>query len=469
MRRFLGSVLLFAGIVFAQNKNPFLKQKLYVNPTFFSDIESTIKGATNSLEIQHLKIAQNAPSAYWLDVKSKVRLDSSELSTMNGIMADANRRTPVAMTTFIVYDLPNRDCNARASNGEICCTVDPQTKRCNYLAAGDCSVAIQDYKTNYIDNIVAILQKYPKVPVALVIEPDSLPNLVTNLGNPACSNLATQNAYKQGISYAVAQIAQKTPWVAMYLDAGHGGWLGWDNNLVGFQTLVNSLNILSSLRGFATNVANYQPIGKICPSARWCLPVNNKQSDLCCSDPCRLTTQWNSAVNELNYVQLLDTIFPLKNYIIDTGRNAVGSARQDCANWCNPRNTGMGQFPTTETNSSGLVDAFLWLKTPGESDGCTQILPDSTACPRFDSMCASQDSIGSSAGEPRAPEAGRWFDYQIRMLARNANFGKVDLSIVSMPTTTPETTPPTTPPTVPVAPVAPPKGLKCEVCSISFS
>jgi hypothetical protein len=32
------------------------------------------------------------------------------------------------------------------------------------------------------------------------------------------------------------------------------------------------------------------------------------------------------------------------------------------------------------------------------------------------------DSIGSRGGEPRAPEAGRWFDYEVQMLAQNANF-----------------------------------------------
>jgi len=35
-------------------------------------------------------------------------------------------------------------------------------------------------------------------------------------------------------------------------------------------------------------------------------------------------------------------------------------------------------------------------------------------------MCGSVDSIGSAQGEPRAPEAGQWFDYQIKQLAQNA-------------------------------------------------
>merc|ERR1719444_753598 len=57
-----------------------------------------------------------------------------------------------------------------------------------------------------------------------------------------------------------------------------------------------------------------------------------------------------------------------------------------------------------------------------ESDGCTQKLPDGTSCPRFDGKCGSVDSIGSKPSEPRAPEAGHWFDYQVKQLAANARF-----------------------------------------------
>merc|ERR1712028_296645 len=54
------------------------------------------------------------------------------------------------------------------------------------------------------------------------------------------------------------------------------------------------------------------------------------------------------------------------------------------------------------------------------SDGCTEELPDGSSCPRYDTMCGSADSIGSQSGEPRAPEAGAWFDFQVKQLATNA-------------------------------------------------
>lgn len=71
---------------------------------------------------------------------------------------------------------------ALASNGEICCTYN-EDGTCDYLAEGDCAEGIEKYKTEYIDPLVKILADYhEKVPIALVIEPDSLPNLASNLG-----------------------------------------------------------------------------------------------------------------------------------------------------------------------------------------------------------------------------------------------------------------------------------------------
>ena len=44
----------------------------------------------------------------------------------------------------------------------------------------------------------------------------------------------------------------------MYLDAAHGGWLGWADNMVKYIDLLKSMSFsLTSLRGFTTNVANY--------------------------------------------------------------------------------------------------------------------------------------------------------------------------------------------------------------------
>jgi cellulose 1,4-beta-cellobiosidase len=75
--------------------------------------------------------------------------------------------------------------------------------------------------------IVAAIKSFPNINVVLIIEPDSLPNLVTNANLTTCSNSASD--YKSGVAYALKNL--NLPNVAMYIDAGHGGWLGWNANL----------------------------------------------------------------------------------------------------------------------------------------------------------------------------------------------------------------------------------------------
>ncbi len=55
-----------------------------------------------------------------------------------------------------------------------------------------------------------------------------------------------------------------------------------------------------------------------------------------------------------------------KHFVIDTSRNGNGGTSK--AQWCNPSGQALGSAPTTRTNNP-LVDALLWIKQPGESDG----------------------------------------------------------------------------------------------------
>merc|ERR1719195_2431874 len=85
--------------------------------------------------------------------------------------------------------------------------------------------------------------------------------------------------------------------------------------------------------------------------------------------------------------------------------------RQDCSNWCNINNSGLGRRPEACPTGLGFdVDALVWAKTPGESDGTS----DSSAS-RFDPKCDSADSYKPS------PEAGAWSDAFFLMLCKNAN------------------------------------------------
>jgi len=406
--------------------NPFSGKQFYVNPSYQAELATSISSCTppacSAQTKQTLQSMSNVASAYWIDVMAKIKGNTTK--TVQGILADAASRATPPLVVLIVYDLPNRDCHAKSSNGEICCNPNSDGT-CNYDLGGDCAQGLQTYKTQYIDPLVALFAQYQnKVPIVAIIEPDSLPNLATNQADPHCGNSATQTAYTVGIPYAINQIHSLAPQVTMYVDGAHGGWLGWPNNMQAFVQIIQKLGVTQMIRGFSNNVANYQPIGIACSQTNWCLN-NQHPSDPCCSDPCHLLSQYNPANNELNYVEEMASAFQqatgwIPFFVTDTGRDAVASERQDCANWCNIRGAGIGWTPRTNTGSQ-YIDAFYWLKTPGESDGCTQILPDGTTCPRFDSMCASADSIGSRSGEPRCPQAGQWFDYDVKMLAANAN------------------------------------------------
>jgi len=459
--------------------NPFAGHAFYVNPSYQAELDASIATSTDPNVTATLKQMREVPSAYWIDVKSKIT--GSDTKSVGGILADAASKSPPQLITLIVYDLPNRDCKAKASNGEICCNPNADGT-CDYNKGGTCDAGLAEYQKDYIDPFSTIVKKYiGKVPIVLIVEPDSLPNLASNMQDPHCGNDATVTSYKSGVAYAVNTFAAagctgEASQCTMYIDAAHGGWLGWDDNLVAFTNVISELNIASKIRGFSTNVANYQPLGEQCPFVPnkyggsptrndFCLPGGaGGPSHPCCADPCNLEHQYNPGNNELNYAQSLVFVMGMKipgfspKVVIDTGRNGMETkVRSDCANWCNPRGMGVGHFPTVDTANSSYIDAYYWLKTPGESDGCTASLPDGSSCPRFDSFCGSPDSIGSASGEPRAPQAGQWFDYQIKQLASNANMGP-------LPPPGPPTPPPPTPAPPTPTPPTPSPAATCNAC-----
>lgn len=450
---FLSGSVSAAPIARSDISNPFEGHPWYVNPAYQQELDISIKHAAGKVK-KTLQSMRELPSAYWIDNKSKIQ--GKNTSTLEGILEDAVKQSPVPLVVVMLYDLPNRDCDAKASNGEICCYKNMDGS-CDYSKAGDCKDGLAEYQSEYVDPFANVLKQYHKrVQIVVVVEPDSLPNLATNSGNPHCGNSATSTAYTKGVAYAVNTISQQAPSVALYLDAAHGGWLGWKDNAQSFVNVIKQMGIASKLRGFSSNVANYQALGTPCPSSAFDnqLPLYCQQnsSDACCQDPCKLLSQWNSGNNELNYVQMMSKMMSnsiagfAPRWIIDTGRNGVEAERSDCSNWCNIRGAGIGHRPTIDTPLPKLVDSFFWLKTPGESDGCTQTLPSGEQCARFDSMCASSDSIGTKPGEPNAPEAGKWFDYQIQSLAANAKMGPPPGPVPGPGPPTPPVPPPPPPP-----------------------
>lgn len=111
------------------------------------------------------------------------------------------------------------------------------------------------------DKVIAgIIKAAPNQAFALIIEPDSLPNLVTNIDETACQNSAS--GYEEGVAYALKTL--NLPNVVMYVDAGHGGWLGWNDNLKpGAEELAKVYKAAGSpsqVRGISTNVAGWNSL-----------------------------------------------------------------------------------------------------------------------------------------------------------------------------------------------------------------
>jgi endoglucanase len=77
-------------------------------------------------------------------------------------------------------------------------------------------------------------------------------------------------------------------------------------------------------------------------------------------------SNFHSVQANVSYGQQLSRLVGGKHFVIDTSRNGRGAAVE--RNWCNAPNQALGRAPTTQTGNS-LVDAFLWIKTPGQSDG----------------------------------------------------------------------------------------------------
>jgi cellulose 1,4-beta-cellobiosidase len=350
--------------------NPFEGAQLYVNPDYVKAVEGL--AASHPDQKALLKKLAALPTAIWLswlkDTKDLPRyLDDALQQQRSG-------GKPV-VPTFVIYDLPNRDCNAAASAGE--------------LPANDEGEA--RYQRDYIDVIAAAFAAHPELRIAIVVEPDSLANLVTNLENPKCQ--AAEGIYKRGIAYAIAKLS--LPNVFIYLDAAHAGWLGWPRNLAKAVPLFKEVMAMGGgaerVRGFALNVSNYDSTRN---------PTNPPR------DP-------NAAPNdELGYVADLSKALAAagvagKAFVIDTGRNGKPFIRTSPGNWCNVKGAGLGERPVA--GPAPNVDAYLHIKVPGESDGTA----DSKAA-RFDTNCASDDAT------PGAPEAGAMFEPYLMDLLKNA-------------------------------------------------
>jgi endoglucanase len=153
----------------------------------------------------------------------------------------------------------------------------------------------------------------------VVLEPDAL-GLLTK-----CLSLADQKARVAMMKDAV-DVLEGTPGVSVYIDAGHANWIA-----AGEMAKRLKAAGIANADGFALNVSNYV-----------------------------------ASSDNIEYGRAISALLGSKHFIIDTGRNGNGATAD--AEWCNPKGRALGTPPTTDTGDP-LVDAFFWIKPPGESDG----------------------------------------------------------------------------------------------------
>jgi cellulose 1,4-beta-cellobiosidase len=433
----LGVVLPSAALAQTHVDNPFVGATVYRNPDYAAKVQTSIDRTTDATLRSKMQIVAQTPTFVWLD--RIVAIDGTGggaglVQHLDNALAQRQGATPI-VAQFVVYDLPGRDCAALASNGEL-----PLT------AAG-----LARYRTEYIDRIAAIMARpaYSTIRIVTVVEPDSLPNLVTNLSDPECAQANSTQIYAQGIQYALDKL-HAIPNVYTYLDIGHSGWLGWPNNASGavtlFTNVVNGTTArLASLDGFVTNTANDTSLREPFLTATQSVggqPVMSANF-----------YQFNPQIDEISFTADLYSRFtgagwPTSlGFLIDTSRNGWGGPgrptgastssdlntfvnqskidpRQHRGLWCNQSGAGLGERPQAAPPGfpSSHLDAFVWVKPPGDSDGASSVIPNDEG-KGFDRMC--DPTFLSPLGVltnalPNAPLSGHWFHTQFVQLVTNA-------------------------------------------------
>ncbi|KAL2756546.1 glycoside hydrolase family 6 protein [Sodiomyces alcalophilus JCM 7366] len=360
----------------AYEGNPFADIQLYPDPYYVDEIQNIAIPQMNDTElIRKAEVVAGISTFQWLDIMDKIPLMNS---TLHEIRAANNAgANPPYAATLVIYNFPDRDCSAKASAGELHIDQD----------------GVNIYKTQYIDPIRDLVEEFSDIRIIFAYEPDGLANLITNMEVPKCANAAP--VYREVTEYALSTL--NLPNVAIYIDAGHAGWLGWEGNLAltaaEYAEVYHNAGSPRAVRGLVTNVSNFNGYNLTEPPA-FTEPNEN----------------WDESKFHAAIAPHLEAEGFPAHFIVDLGRaGQQPGGREEWGHWCNVKDSGFGPRPNTDTGID-LLDAVVWVKPGGEGDGTS----DPNAA-RFDETCQSP-----SAFVP-APEAGAWFQEYFVMLLENAN------------------------------------------------
>jgi endoglucanase len=350
------------------------------------------------------------PQAIWFTGESPHRVQQAVKNTVR--RAAGKGTIPI----LVAYNVPFRDCAQFSAGG---------------------ATTVEEYKA-WIDGFAAGIGSEKAI---VILEPDGLGIIpwykqfrgLPSEGayewcQPAEADEATAADERfEMLNYAVDALKAQ-PNVKVYLDGTHSSWLGSGDAA---HRLVQAG--VARADGFYLNVSNYRYTEHLEKYGTWIAKCiwfatdpgswGNGHFDWCASQyyPATaddfstwyLTDQWYADNVESQTWVPYPGDEGLTRFVIDTSRNGQGpwtptASYPDPQDWCNPPGRGLGLRPTADTGNL-LIDAYLWVKIPGESDGeCTRGL--------------------GSAGETVDPEwglidpaAGQWFPEMALDLVHNAN------------------------------------------------
>lgn len=285
---------------------------------------------------QPLDVSPTAASALALD-RERADLDTEEAALLAGIAEQPTARW-IATPERLVEETVQEAVDGAEQRDAVATLVayNIPGRDCGGHSASGEQVAGEDYRA-WIDAFVEGLGDHRAI---VVLEPDALAQLDCLSGADADERLGL-------LHEAVLELSAQGSRV--YLDAGHSAWMP-------AATAAERLEAagVGDAAGFSLNVSNFR-----------------------------------GTDDQIDYGrEVSDEIDGATPFVIDTSRNGRGTEGRE---WCNPEGVGLGEPPTTDTGEE-RVDAFLWIKMPGNSDG---------------------ECNGG-------PPAGQWWTEYALMLARNA-------------------------------------------------
>jgi endoglucanase len=330
-----------------------------------------------------------------------------------------------AVPTLVAYDIPGRDC-------------------AQYSAGGALNEA--DYEAW----ISAFAQGIGSGQAIVILEPDALGNLPSGCGLSTSVYPFTDSERYAELQYAVGALEQD-PGASVYLDGTHSAWQS-----VGTITQRLLTANVQDAQGFFLDVSNYQPTPELIDYGTWisdCIAMVTDPSNPFYNNPSACASQYYPATQSdfstwglttAWYAQNMGNAVAATHFVIDTSRNGDGPNNMQAyastpydqpasvigtlasGNWCNPPNSGLGLRPTADTGVP-LLDAYLWVKTPGQSDGQCDAAGGVRAWDYSDytqpgwPTTASAQSLFDPLWGIDDPAAGDWFDQQALQLAQLAD------------------------------------------------